>query len=116
MLNLVSKTIKTIQKNKLLSSKEIERAKLIFEQNNHVILSQGKEQMTLLIDNENEKHIEVYVIDNEKLEFKIDGNSADLDVNILVSLYFIENEFNEEELSEGKKYTREGMINRVLQE
>lgn len=116
MLNLVSKTIKTIKKNKLLSSKEIERAKLIFEQNNHVILSQGKEQMTLLIDNENEIHIEVYVIDNEKLEFKVDGNSADLDVNILVSLYFIENEFNEEELSEGKKYTREGMINRVLLE
>ncbi|MGB1283592.1 MAG: DEAD/DEAH box helicase, partial [Polaribacter sp.] len=47
---------------------------------------------------------------------KIDGQFEEWEVYSLVALYLIENTLNKETLSEGLKYTREGMRRRVLQE
>jgi len=117
MLQPVKETIKTIRENKLLSVEEIEKAKHIFGQSTHIILSQGKERITLQIEDK-EEAVKVQIL-NEKgsdLSTKVNGNYADWDVYSLAALYIIEDGFEEEILSEGIKYTREGMQKRVLEE
>jgi len=117
MLQLIKQTIKNIQEKELLSVDEIEKAKLLFNQKNHVILSQGKEKVTVLVDNQQEVLVEIINEDGTDLTSKINGDFAEeWQINSLIALYLIESMFKEEDLSEGLKYTREGMKKRVLQE
>lgn len=118
MLNIVTQTIKTITDNEILSTSEIEKAKLIFETGNHVILSQGRKEITMQIEND-DNEINVAILTNEsedELLLKINGSYTEWDINGFVALSLIEDEFKEKTLSEGKKYTRKGMIKRVLEE
>lgn len=117
MFQLVKQIIKSLEENELLSLSEIEKAKQLFEQYSHVILSQGKEIITIQIEN-GEEAVDIQIIANEEghLHYKINDNFEDWDVYALVALYVIEDEFKNKTLSEGKKYTREGMQKRVLEE
>ncbi len=117
MLELVKKTIDSIIENELLSPLEIDKAKQRYEKYDHVVLSQGKEKITLLVENENESNVVQIILDGEEyLLAKIDSSIEDWNTCSLTSLYVIENEFKEKTLSEGIKYTREGMRKRVLEE
>ncbi len=118
MLKLVKNTIKDIEENDKLSTTEIEKAKSIFEKYEHVILSQGKEKITLQMAYENDEKIIVQLLVdyNDGLLAKINGSYADWKINTLVALYVVSYEFEEKELSEGIKYTRDGMKKRVLGE
>ncbi|KAA1246333.1 hypothetical protein [Aquimarina sp. RZ0] len=118
MLKLVKNTIKDIEENDKLSTTEIEKAKSIFEKYEHVILSQGKEKITLQMAYENDEKIIVQLLVdyNDGLLAKINGSYADWEINTLVALYVVSYEFEEKELSEGIKYTRDGMKKRVLGE
>src|SRR5680860_668405 len=117
MLQPVKETIKTIQENKLLSLEEIEKSKYIFGRSTHVLLSQGRERITLQIEDE-EETITVQIHDEagSGLSAKVNGSYTDWNVYSLAALYVIEDEFEEDILSEGIKYTREGMQKRVLEE
>ena len=118
MLQLVKQTINAIQEKELLSVDEIEKAKLLYNQYDHIILSQGREKITALIENENEEEIVVEIITEDDIDLysKINGHFAEWEVSSLVALYLIEETLSKETLSEGLKYTREGMRRRVLEE
>ncbi len=115
MLELVNQTIKSIEEKDILSMADIEKARLFSEENNHVILSQGKEKITLLLNNVEDVLVQIH-LEDDFLYSKIDYKTIDWDVNGLTALYIIADEFEEESLSEGIKYTREGMIKRVMEE
>lgn len=117
MLQFVKQTIDSIIENELLSPLEIDKAKQHYEKYDHVVLSQGKEKITLLVENENDSHVvQIILNDGEHLLAKIDNSFSEWNACGLTSLFVIENEFKEKTLSEGIKYTREGMRKRVLEE
>jgi SNF2 family DNA or RNA helicase len=117
MLHLVKQAINNIQEKELLSVHEIEKAKLFFIEFDPIILSQGKEKITVLVEYEEEIIVEIINEENKDLYSKIDGNLAEYwEIGSLIALYLIESMFVEEVLSEGLKYTRKGMQRRVLQE
>ena len=119
MLDLVTKTITKIENDSILKEDKIKKAKTIFETFNHVILSQGQHMIALKIeDQEQEVFAQILSVeDEETIDLKLEGSYEDWN-NIygLVALYVIEKEFEGKTLSEGKKYTRQGMIKRVLDE
>ena len=115
MLELVNQTIKSIEEKDILSMADIEKARRFSEENNHVILSQGKEKITLLLNNVEDVLVQIH-LEDDFLHSKIDNKTIDWDVNGLTALYIIADEFEEESLSEGIKYTKEGMIKRVMEE
>ena len=117
MLQLVTQTIESIQKNKQLSSSEIENAKQIFEHNTHVTLSEGAKKITLQIENSKELLVvQISVNEGDMLIAKINGKYEEWNIYSLVALFVIEEEFKDKTLSDGRKYTREGMRKRVLEE
>ena len=117
MFKLVQQTIKNIIENELLSTSEIENAKLILEKYTHIILSEGKEKITLLIESKEEENvIEILVNEEGEISSKIDGTEVDWEISSLVALYIIEDKFEDKPLKEGIKYTSEGMRKRVLEE
>ncbi|MFV0539909.1 MAG: DEAD/DEAH box helicase [Aestuariibaculum sp.] len=118
MLNNINITVEKIEKNNILPQSEIQKAKHIFENNDYVILSQGKHEITVQIDNENNEY-NVHILsfeDDDDLSLKINGTSEEWNVIGLSALYVIADAFAGKTLSEGKKYTREGMVKRVLSE
>ncbi|MCF6347863.1 MAG: DEAD/DEAH box helicase [Flavobacteriaceae bacterium] len=118
MQKLVSKTIRSIKENTWLTDTEILEAKNIFERNEHVILSQGQEIITVFVEDKNQSYKVSIIVDNgdKRLFNEIDGKEKDWSVYGLVALYVIEDNSDLKELPEGKKYTREGMKMRVLEE
>lgn len=118
MLQLVSQTIENIVNNKYCSGVEIKNAKQIFDNFTHVVLSEGAERISLQIEHGIELfHVQIFVDEQEKLSAKInDKYVTEWNVYGLVALYVIEEEFKDKTLSEGIKYTREGMRKRVLDE
>lgn len=55
--------------------------------------------------------------DEQELYLKIDGSYSEWNnVDGLIVLYIIEESLKDETLSQGKKYTRQGMIKRMLEE
>lgn len=116
MLKPVKETIASIQENKLLSAAEIERARHIFEAYSPVILSEGREKITVQIENGEESIVQILADDEERLYSKINDREAEWEVRSLAALYLIADKYDEKPLSEGLKYTREGMRKRVLEE
>ncbi|GAB1856494.1 DEAD/DEAH box helicase [Flavobacteriaceae bacterium MHTCC 0001] len=117
MLDQVNDTIKQIEKNKILSDTEIKKAIYVLENFDHVILSQGQQEISIEINNGRDNFV-VNILSNDKdgVSLIIDGTHSEWNVNGLVALYVITKEYKDKPLSEGKKYTREGMIKRVLEE
>ena len=118
MLALTEKTIKSIEKNGDASLRqEMEKAKHILNENSHVILSRGKDKIALQIESETaETLVEILKEDDGLLLPKINGNNKDWNAFSIAALYLIQEDLNTEVLSEGIKYTRKGMIKRVLGE
>lgn len=116
MLKPVKETIACIQENKLLSAAEIERARHIFEAYSPVILSEGREKITVQIENGEESIVQILADEEERLYSKINDREAEWEVRSLAALYLIADKLEGEPLSEGLKYTREGMRKRVLEE
>lgn len=116
MLELVEQTIKSLEEKGTLSSSEIEKSKQILGKDTHVILSQGKEKITILVENGEAHEIQISRDEQDRLFPTRDGKASGWDAFGLTALYVIEDELKEETLSEGLKYTREGMIKRVLDE
>ena len=119
MLDLVTKTIAQIENDSILKEEDIAKAKTIFETFDHVILSQGEQMIALKIEDQNQEvFVQVLSVEEgDALDLKLESSYQSWD-NIygLVALYTIKKEFSGKTLSEGKKYTREGMIKRVFDE
>ncbi len=116
MIDLIKKTMASIEENELLSRNDIRTAQRIHGQYDHLILSQGKEKITLQIEN-GDAILEVALVhENDGLEAKIDGSFSEWNIPGLVALYVVEDLINGDTLSEGIKYTRKGMRKRVLEE
>ncbi|HET8735703.1 MAG TPA: DEAD/DEAH box helicase, partial [Pricia sp.] len=116
MLKPVKETIASIQENKLLSAAEIVRARHIFEAHSPVVLSEGREKITVQFENGEETVVQIVAEDGHSLHSKINGNYSDWEANGLAALYLIEDKYGEDVLPEGIKYTQEGMKRRVLEE
>ncbi|MBJ7879601.1 DEAD/DEAH box helicase [Gelidibacter salicanalis] len=116
MLELVERTIRSIVEKERLSPSEIEDAKRFFGEGQHTILSQGKEKITVLVANGEERTVHIAVEGENRLYPKTNDRMIEWDVHGLTALYVIADEFKGETLSEGIKYTRKGMIKRVMEE
>jgi SNF2 family DNA or RNA helicase len=116
MLIPVKNTIKSIHENKLLSDSEIAKARYIFEEYPPVILSEGREKITVQIENGEESIVQIFTDEQEMVHSRINGSYADWESRGLAALYLIEDRYGDKPLSEGIKYTREGMRKRVLEE
>jgi len=116
MLELIKNTLEIISEKGLLFNSEIERAREIYKEGSHVILSQGKEKITVLIEHGEGYEIQIVLNGEDQLSPKTDGKLTDWDSKGLAALYIIEDELKDETLAEGIKYTREGMIKRVMEE
>ena len=116
MINLIKATIATIQENELLSYNDICTARRIHGQYEHLVLSRGKEKITVQIENGDTAFEVALVHENDGLEAKIDGSFSEWNIPSLVALYVVEGQENTDTLTEGIKYTREGMKKRVLEE
>ncbi|WP_299669559.1 hypothetical protein [uncultured Polaribacter sp.] len=106
MFQLVKQTIINIQENKFLSLDEIEKAKCCFSEYNHIILSQGNEKITTLIENEEEFTVEIVSEDATNLFARINGQIVEWDFTSLIALYLIDSIKDKEILSEGVIYQR----------
>ncbi len=115
MIEEVKKTINAIQ-NGLLPLNEVEKAKQYYSKYEHIILSQGKNKITLQIERGDTNTNVTLVIDDEGFYAKRNGKISDWDIDSLIALYVVEDTVNEEMLTKGIKYTREGMRKRVLEE
>lgn len=116
MIEQVKQTLTFIEDNHIIPFIDIEKAKHIFEQYTHVTLSQGKEKITIQVDDNKELFEVALILEEDKLYTKINGSFSEWNIPSLVALYVVENEINVEILTEGIKYTRKGMQKRVLQE
>lgn len=116
MIDLIKKTIASIEENELLSRNDIRAAQRIHGQYDHLILSQGKEKITLQIENGDAILEVALVYESDGLEAKVDGKFSEWNIPALVALYVVEDLINDDSLSEGIKYTRKGMQKRVLEE
>lgn len=116
MVKRVENKIKTILEDELLSHSEIEDAKRFYSEGEHAILSQGNEKITVLVANGEARTIQIAMDGEERLYQKTNDKLTEWDVYGLTALYVIADEFKDETLSEGIKYTREGMIKRVMEE
>lgn len=117
MLSVITSYFQQIEDEKLLTQKEISQAKWCFNNLDQVILSYGKELFLVEVTLQNEIHqVTVMLEEKDHLTFKLDDKRAGLSTPILIALYTIEENFSEKELTEGRKYSREGMVNRVLKE
>ncbi len=117
MLDQILKTVKNIEEGNLLSQKEIAEAKHITNTYDHSILSQGAQEIHVQIESKNAQfYVKVSIDEGEELFLKINGESCELNLTGLVAFYVIIDQLSDEPLSGGKKYTRKGMIKRVLDE
>jgi len=118
MQELIVQTVESIRQNNLLSALEVERAKVIFETGDHVILSYGLKSIKVQLQNEGEE-MTVEILTNEHedaLFLKTKGAYTEWSSDGLAALFLVQHEFKDELFSEGKKYTRDGMIKRVWEE
>jgi len=116
MLEMIKNIVETITEKDLLSHSEIAKAQEIYRKGSHVVLSQGKEKITVLIEHGEGHEIQIVLEGEDRVLPKIDGKLTEWDSIGLTALYVIEDELEGETLAEGIKYTREGMIKRVMEE
>lgn len=117
MLKLVEEKISAIKENATLSDTEITKAQHLYDNFSHVILSQSQEKIRVLVEDKSQLFTVDITVDNKNsLIAVINGVEEDWNIYSLVALWVIKNDLKSTDLSEGKKYTREGMKIRVLEE
>src|SRR5690606_11166354 len=116
MLAPVKETIRSIHAGKLLSTTEIDEARAIFQEHSPIILSEGKEKITILIENGQESIVHILADTEGNVYSKINGVAMPWESRSLAALFLIEEKMGDRTLPEGIKYTREGMRKRVLEE
>jgi len=117
MIELVNETITLIENNDLIPKEDLLKSQSIIDNYEHVILSQGKEKINVLVEDQSENFsVEVFVDSDELLASRINKTLSDWDIHSYTALQIIKNNIIGNELSEGIKYTKEGMKKRVLEE
>ena len=117
MLAIVIPYIQTVEEKRYLPLNLIEQAQQIASDFDHVILSEGRNIINIQVNTDSETHEISVILDEENhLVFKQNGKRTELNVPILVALYEIERIYAKRSLTDGKKYTREGMQKRVWRE
>lgn len=118
MITLARQTLNKLIKNLSITENKLISIKNDLEGIEPIILSEGLQEIKLLLGNiEENKVVSISTDENEKeLLFKIGGKVSEWDEIGITSLLYIIEEFKEKSLSYGKKYSRKGMIKRVLDE
>jgi SNF2 family DNA or RNA helicase len=116
MIESIQNCLENIEVNKLLSPEEIAKAKVLYQTGSHVILSESANRINLLIESGN-KDIELAmeITDSFVYPFK-NGKQVDWNVQSLAALFLLEEKYQEHDLPQGMRYTREGMKKRVMEE
>ncbi|MDR3146800.1 MAG: DEAD/DEAH box helicase, partial [Treponema sp.] len=121
MKSEVKRIIKEVNKN--LSAAERKQAERLYNENRCTILSQSSQEVTFVLSVEDaaakEKDREYTLcLGEQTIEPRVNGKPATWDLYAYVCLLRYEEELNQPGLrgEKDKKYTREGMIRRVLEE
>lgn len=121
MLALIEKNLETLHNEAIVEPSILEQAKALALQQEHVILSKGANKINVQLALDGlVNEVSVFTEGNEDeqvLRFKVNRKeSPDWCMANLTTLYFIADEFAEDELSEGLIYTEAGMRKRVWDE
>jgi len=120
-LESVREKINQIQKETLLPSEEYKRGHALYIRGACQIMSQGKEMAEVLMTDEQKEHVAAiaYPPEEDAFIYKRDGKKSQWDSLALAALLEISEELERIQPQvppQGKVYTREGMIKRVLEE
>jgi len=121
MLALIEKNLETLHEEAIVEKSVLEEAKALALQNEHVILSKGTNKINVQLEVEGAlKDVSVFSEGHEEdqvLRIKINQKeNTDWTIEGLATLYFIKEEFAEDDLAEGLIYTKAGMRKRVWEE
>jgi len=116
--NIVNLVIADLVEN--LDKNELLYGEIIYNNNGCQILSQSSAMFELIVDNEIiSKEYRLVISDSETIAPSVDREFVEWDRYSYACLLQVENElciFGDEEYIEHKKYSKEGMIKRVIQE
>lgn len=116
MTESIQNCLRNIEENKLLSPEEVDKAKVLYQSGSHIILSESANKVNLLIES-GEKDIELAMEITDGFVYPLkNGKQVDWDVQSLAALFLLEEKYQDHNLPQGMRYTREGMKKRVLEE
>ena len=121
MIETVKKQIETLKDSSDINELVYHKAKALYINGNCQILSQSKQGFDILVNDDNAEDIEIRLrkFNEESLQVLFKGKPAPWDIYAIAALMQIEEELEKTEpkpFLEGKEYTREGMVKRVLEE
>lgn len=119
MTKFLKKKLNELKKDGAVDSRIYRKGNMLYINGACQILSQSNRAWEFLVDDEN-KEIETRIIrEEEELKYELNGKTAPWDAYGIASLMQMVEDlerFEERPVSQGKAYTREGMIKRVLAE
>ena len=121
MLNLIEKKINNLIEEAIISDAQLKEAKLLDAQNEHIVLSKGADKINVQVEVGGMLHlITLYVegVEEDKI-LRVKFNFKDIsdwNVESIVALLFVLDNFKETDLAEGLIYTEAGMRKRVWEE
>lgn len=120
MIDIVRKQLKNLRESTDINETVYRRAKVWYINGNCQILSQSQNGFDVLVYNDEDENIEIKIArDEEILHVLFKGKPAPWDSFAVAALMQIDEELEKTEpkpFLEGKEYTREGMVKRVLDE
>jgi len=116
IIESIKNCLQSIEANKLVSPEEMTKAKTLYQSGSHIILSESAEKINILIEiGEKDCELGMQVTDGFVYPIK-NGKQVDWDAQSLAALFLLEEKYQEHDLPQGMRYTREGMKKRVLEE
>lgn len=120
MLPIIKSTLQSLRNNKVISSEIFGKAQQLYLNEGCLLLTQSKEQFDFLVEDEegNEKEVQIQL--GEELAFSVSKKQiTDWDLYSVAALFELMEkgkQLDTSEVTSGRKYTREGMIRRVMAE
>ncbi len=115
MKEYIEKTFQLIRDEGLLSIQEIEWAEQLYQKDQCTLLTQAAGYVVVLVESEDEEREISLEVSNELVHSFEKRQPAKWNVYSLAALYLLEENSKWLEVDySGKKYTREGMIRRVM--
>lgn len=121
MITSVKQQLKQIIESSGIETAEYRSAKMMYINGNCQVLSRSANGFEVLVDDEDGEGIELRITaqEDETLQYLINGKPAAWDSYGVAALMQVDEELektNPKPIPEGKAYTREGMVKRVLNE
>lgn len=119
MLEILRKKLIELKESNAVALADLRRGNALYIQGNCQMLSQSGFFSEVLIENGEENVVARIVLEDNRLQYSLDGKAKEWDSYGIASLLQVIEEYEQSEphqIAEGRAYTREGMIKRVVDE